>query len=406
MKKTGIALEYASEELQQDREIVLAAVKEDGWALQYASEELQRDPDIVVAAVKHNGWTLQSASEELRRDRDFLLAAVSLSGCALKFAADNIRCDRAVVLAAVLQDESALEYADESLQRDERFLREVSERRAAAQSAAIDARFTLDPSWDVPTAERFVSERFAASGKLANVEDPSAPTSLLRPLVGYRITSIELLSSASCAAATSALSRMWGSATQHEDEDLSSEQLAVRRVFDELLRESGGASMIVYHGCSASAARSIAEHGFVRSSQRDNGYFGRGIYATPNAEYACQYATAAADWVGAVVMCRACVPTAYYVTLADYDGSSSAAGHCKLYGQALESEEAHFALVSRSTDFEVCEPSRAEYCELCVSQVAALCPIAILMVEAAEAAISRGSQYGARAMPPIADGTR
>ena len=63
-------------------------------------------------------------------------------------------------------------------------------------------------------------------------------------------------------------------------------------MFDELLRESGGGSLIVYHGCSASAARSIAEHGFVRSPQRDDGYFGRGIYATPNAEYACLYADA------------------------------------------------------------------------------------------------------------------
>ena len=105
----------------------------------------------------------------------------------------------------------------------------------------------------------------------------------------------------------------------------------------------------MYHGCSADAARSIAEHGFVRSSQRDDGYFGRGIYATPNAEYACLYASILAarfclekqalcpagdgtismsprlGAVGresgerdsaalqAVVMCRACVPSAYFV---------------------------------------------------------------------------------------------
>ena len=118
-----------------------------------------------------------------------------------------------------------------------------------------------------------MSERFAASGKLTHGKDPSTPTSLLRPLVGYRITSIELLSNASCAAATFALSRMWKSRQRHKRKDLSSEQLAVRRVFDELLRESGGASLIVYHGCSADAARSIADHGFVRSSQRDDGYF-------------------------------------------------------------------------------------------------------------------------------------
>ena len=42
----------------------------------------------------------------------------------------------------------------------------------------------------------------------------------------------ELLSSASCAAATSALSRTWGS-NEREQGTKSSEQLAVRSVFDE-----------------------------------------------------------------------------------------------------------------------------------------------------------------------------
>ena len=95
---------------------------------------------------------------------------------------------------------------------------------------------------------------------------------------------------------------------------------------------------IVYHGCSVSAARSIAEHGFVRSSLRDNGYFGRGIYATPNAEYACQYATTNAAKEGAVVMCRASVPSAYFVTRADYVDWNPET-HCRLFGQALKSED-------------------------------------------------------------------
>ena len=127
---------------------------------------------------------------------------------------------------------------------------------------------------------------------------------------------------------------------------MSSEQQSVRRVFD-VLQESGDNGMIVYHGCCASAAKGIAEHGFIRSSQRDDGYFGNGIYATPNAEYACFYATLHASSSGAVVMCRSCVPFVYSVTRADYDGSGPS-GHSKLYGQALQNEEAHFALVSRS----------------------------------------------------------
>ena len=377
VKQCGMAFRYGSQELRSDREFVLAAVNESGSALEHAAREFRSDRELVLAAVKNDGLSLKYASDELKADRDIVLTAVGSCGCALRFCASNLRCDRGVVLAAVMQDKGALQYADESLQSDERLLHEVSERTATARYTSVDARFTLDPSWDAPTAVKFVSEKFAASGKLAWDHD----TVSMHPLVGYRISSIELLSNASFATATSALSRMWESKSRH-DSALSSEQLAVWSVFDAMLQENGGASMIVFHGCSDTAARSIAEQGFVRSSQRDNGYFGRGIYATPNAEYACWYATQTADWSGAVVMCRACVPSAYFVTRADYD-ESNAAGHSKLYGQALKSEEAHFALVSRSTNFGACHLERAEYCELCVSQVAALCPLAIVTVKPA-----------------------
>ena len=40
------ALQYAAKPLRADREIVLAAVKRDGYALQYASEELQQDEEL------------------------------------------------------------------------------------------------------------------------------------------------------------------------------------------------------------------------------------------------------------------------------------------------------------------------------------------------------------------------
>ena len=46
VKQNGLALEYASDELKCDREIVLAAVKQTSHALEYASEELKNDPEI------------------------------------------------------------------------------------------------------------------------------------------------------------------------------------------------------------------------------------------------------------------------------------------------------------------------------------------------------------------------
>ena len=378
-KQNGLALQYASSSLRDDRDIVLAAVKQNGLALQYASSSLRDNHDIVLAAVKQNGLALGNTSSELRADREVVLAAVGFCAGALRFVAGSLRSDREVVLLAVLQDNTALQYAHESLLADEYFMLEVSERAATARYTAAH---TLYPSWDLPAVIELINERFAASGKLVSPPD-FCTTMMLSPLVGYRISSTELVSNATSAAVTPAFTRMWGSRPRHTDNTLSSEQLAVRRAFDGLFRE--GCGLVVYYGCSSNVARNIAEHGFTGRLQRDDGCFGRGIYVTPNAEYACQNATP--DGQGAVVVvCRACVPFAYFVTRADYDGSN-AAGHSKLYGQALKSEEAHFALVSRSTNYEACEREKAEYCELCVSQAAALCPIAILHIEATEGTI-------------------
>jgi len=40
----------AAKSLQEDREFVLTAVKQNGDALSYAAEKLQDDPEILVAA--------------------------------------------------------------------------------------------------------------------------------------------------------------------------------------------------------------------------------------------------------------------------------------------------------------------------------------------------------------------
>ena len=49
--KSGWALKYASEELKNDKEVVLAAVAQYGYALEYASNDMKNDKEVVMAAV-------------------------------------------------------------------------------------------------------------------------------------------------------------------------------------------------------------------------------------------------------------------------------------------------------------------------------------------------------------------
>ena len=62
-----------------------------GRALFYASEELQADPEIVLAAVERNGRALQYASTNLRADFGVVLTAVSQHADALLWASQDMK---------------------------------------------------------------------------------------------------------------------------------------------------------------------------------------------------------------------------------------------------------------------------------------------------------------------------
>lgn len=115
-------LQYASDELKADREVVLAAVNHYGPALEYASDDLKADKEIVLEAVKLWGSNLEYASDDLKADKDVVLAAVTNTGRALEYASDNLKADREIVLEAVKHkihaSGHALTFASATLRRE------------------------------------------------------------------------------------------------------------------------------------------------------------------------------------------------------------------------------------------------------------------------------------------------
>jgi len=126
------ALEFASNQLQNNKQIVLAAVQIHGLSLEFASIELRSDKQVVLSAVKQNGTALAFASLELKNDREVVLAAVRQTGAAVLHAQANMRGDKEIVLAAVQTPGLAFIYASESLKND----RDVV-LAAVKQSAAV-----------------------------------------------------------------------------------------------------------------------------------------------------------------------------------------------------------------------------------------------------------------------------
>merc|ERR1719433_1780427 len=80
--------------LLQDRDFMLAAVRESGAALQYAPVHLRSDAELVLTAVQTSGAAFQYAARELQRDYHFALTAVRTNGSAIQHVAKPLLQDR------------------------------------------------------------------------------------------------------------------------------------------------------------------------------------------------------------------------------------------------------------------------------------------------------------------------
>jgi hypothetical protein len=78
-KESGEALEYVSDALKKDKEVVLAAVQSNSLAIKFAHTSLKSDREVVLAAAKRHAslnyktkLLLELISPELRKDKEVL----------------------------------------------------------------------------------------------------------------------------------------------------------------------------------------------------------------------------------------------------------------------------------------------------------------------------------------------
>ena len=101
------ALQECTEELCNDRDMVLAAVKLGGLELQYASRRLQDDKELVVTACEKDGRALEycppgPTRDELTSDRNFMLKVLGNKGGQMfRLVPEPLKNDRALLLEAL-----------------------------------------------------------------------------------------------------------------------------------------------------------------------------------------------------------------------------------------------------------------------------------------------------------------
>lgn len=111
-------LGLVSEELEEDDEFMLLANKT-GLLAEIARAGTTDPPEPREVRVRD---LLRKADEELQEDFELVQAAVLKDMAALKYAGDDIREDKKFVLEMIARDKAAFKYCSEDLQEDEDFV--------------------------------------------------------------------------------------------------------------------------------------------------------------------------------------------------------------------------------------------------------------------------------------------
>jgi hypothetical protein len=158
-----LLFELVAPELQNDIDVVLAAVASDGHCLKHASPKMRACRQVAAAAVAQAPLALRHASSSLQSDRDFVIDVVSKNGLALAFASPLCCADAGVVLVALANNGFALQYASDALKRQTHVvLAAVRQNGNALQFAAEECKNNMDVVL-VAVTTNFEAVRFASA---------------------------------------------------------------------------------------------------------------------------------------------------------------------------------------------------------------------------------------------------
>lgn len=128
----GVSLSDMPEKFHDDRDIVLAAVKNDYTNFEFASKKLQNDYEI--ALIVFQGYALDDEKREdtldclgngLRNNFDFMIDIIKINGENFRYASDNLTNNRRFVLAAIRNSKEYPDEIDERFLYDKEILREI-----------------------------------------------------------------------------------------------------------------------------------------------------------------------------------------------------------------------------------------------------------------------------------------
>jgi len=116
-------LDFCSDEIKNDRETLLEILRAYGDNLALLSPELQDDKEIVMAAISSTD-ALKYASERLRDDDDIVYLSLKTDLETIEFTSNRFKNDKQLILELVKKDHYMLNKVSDELKNDAHFLSE------------------------------------------------------------------------------------------------------------------------------------------------------------------------------------------------------------------------------------------------------------------------------------------
>ena len=148
----SVSLEYLSDGLRDDAEIVLNVIKNNGLQFRYASVRLRDDEVFVLKAMlicngirtsieNREVEIFESSSKQLRSNKEFCLKAVKITWSCIRFISEQLKDDDDIILAAMETNDVAIDYASKRIKEKKEDLINNYYKLAAVTNLQENARF-------------------------------------------------------------------------------------------------------------------------------------------------------------------------------------------------------------------------------------------------------------------------
>lgn len=141
---------FIPEAFRDDEEIVSLAVSKDSEALQWASDRLRADFNIVQLAVENCIAGYRFAHESIRAKRDLTLDVIEADGFLIKFVPAPLNKDREIVLTAMsnlsmFADKKIFNYVPEEMRNDREIIYALLSNKSIDILECVPSTFDDDP---------------------------------------------------------------------------------------------------------------------------------------------------------------------------------------------------------------------------------------------------------------------